>query len=160
MLSQAGGWRSKTGVQTRAQGAAQPFFPRQGEGALALCENFRRQQVAESFDEKSFLRAWFAPRGVRQGAHKFDQRSIEKRHADFQRARHADGIGIAQQSAGHIGAHFEPGNCRDGLQFCGFIGDALEPCEPGGIEGDAIGADGADAKARIDKIVEAAAGRK
>src|ERR1700730_10097460 len=160
MLSQAGRWRSETAFQARAQGAAQPLFPRQGKSALALRENFRRQQIAEGFDEKSFLRALLATRGVRQGADKFDQRSIEERHADFEGARHAHGIGVAKQSAWHIGAQFEPGNCSNRLQFCGLIGDALNPSEPGGIERDTIASDGADAKAWIDKDVEAATGRK
>ena len=89
------GERGETGFEARAKRAAQPFFPGQGEGAFALGENFRRQNIAERFDEQSFLRPATAARGVGQGADKFHERSVEKRDAHFQGAGHADGIGVA-----------------------------------------------------------------
>ena len=160
MLCESRSERGKAGFQARPQRAAQPFFPGQSEGAFSLRENFRRQNVAERFDEQSFLRTGTAARGVGQSADKFHQRSVEKRNAHFQRARHAHGIGVAQQCAGHVRAHLQPRNCGDGRQLVRFIGGALQPAEPGGIERDAIGADGAGAKRGSMRRFEPRAGRK
>ena len=47
-----------------------------------------------------------------------------------------------------------------GAKLGGFIGGALQPAEPGGVESDAIGADGAGAKARVDERFETSTGRE
>src|SRR5712692_121991 len=84
----------ETRIQLHAQRPTQPFLPRQRERTFPLRENLRRQQVPERLNKQGFLCARPPPRRVRQGPHKFNQRRIQQRHANFERLRHADRICI------------------------------------------------------------------
>src|SRR6266481_1416934 len=141
-------------LHPRAQRTAQPRFPRQGKRSFSLRENFLRQQIAERFHQQSLLCAEAAARRIRQRPYKFNQGRVEERHANFQRTRHAHGIGVAQQRARHVSSHLEPGNSGNRFQLARFVRRPFEPAEPGWLERDAVGVHRARAKPRLDDSFE------
>src|SRR5208337_2391714 len=55
------------------ESAAQPFFPRQCEGAFLLLQDALRKEVLHGGDEQRFVAAGLHARFVRKGAHEFDE---------------------------------------------------------------------------------------